>query len=209
MTVNLPRLLVSAVVVALGILGLWQAGILFSSPEENIDGIDVQPANASIETPTVPGLEVGLQIGRVAPDFEFSTYEGERVRFSDFRGAPVLINFWATWCLPCFTEMPAIDEAKRRYESEGLAVIAMNKGERLGVALDWLEEQGLEFTAFGYDPEESVYRRYTSAGMQGLPISFFLDAEGVITDVVYGPLRESDLGFSIERAIQGYQAPVN
>jgi thiol-disulfide isomerase/thioredoxin len=183
--------------------------MLFPPAEESVDGVEVFAADTSVDTPLPEGLQVGLRVGEVAPDFEFSTYEGERVRLSDYRGSPAMINFWATWCIPCFTEMPAIDEAKRRYADVGFVVIAMNKGERYSVAVNWLADQGLDFTAFGHDPDEAVYRRYTGGGIPGLPISFFLDAEGVITEVVYGPLRPSDLDFNIERSIHGYERVSN
>src|SRR5512134_3272993 len=54
------------------------------------------------------GRDVGLGPGELAPDFEISIAEGQRLRLSDLRGRPVLINFWATWCGSCLTEMPEI-----------------------------------------------------------------------------------------------------
>jgi thiol-disulfide isomerase/thioredoxin len=196
------RLAGAAIAVVIGIVVLWQAGILFTS--EDTAGLNLEPANASIETPVVQGFTVGLKPGDLAPDFEFSSLEGERLRLSDFRGRPVLVNFWATWCQPCRTEMPAIDEAMRRYAADNVAVLAMNKGESAMQAKDWLSDLGLEFTAFGYDPEEAVYDRYYDRGIAGLPISFFVDGRGVITEVVYGPLRESDLDFALQKTIEGY-----
>jgi thiol-disulfide isomerase/thioredoxin len=145
---------------------------------------------------------VGLRPGNLAPDFEFSSFEGERLRLSDFRGRPVLVNFWATWCQPCRVEMPAIEEAVRRYAEAEVAVLAINRGERFGPARDWVEEQGIVFTAYGYDPRQSIFDRYEGIGM---PTSFFIDARGVITEVVAGPLRESDLDFALQKTIAGYQ----
>ena len=201
MTAGLGRLAGAAVALAAGILVLWQAGILFT-PDDAGD-LDLETADTSVETPAVPGFEVGLQPGDLAPDFVFSSYEGERLRLSDFRGRPVLVNFWATWCQPCRVEMPAIEEAVRRYAEADVAVLAINRGERFAPALDWVEEQGIVFTAYGYDPQQAVFDRYEGFGM---PTSFFIDARGVITEVVAGPLRESDLDFALQKTIAGFEA---
>ena len=207
MTVSLQRLAGAALTIVIGLAVLWQAGILFS--DDDTGDLDLQAASTALETPTVDGFEVGLEAGEVAPDFEFSSLAGERFKLSDFRGRPVLINFWATWCQPCRAEMPAIDEAVRRHAGANVAVLAMNKGEQASRAQEWLKDLGLTFAAFGYDPDEAVYDRYYDQGIAGLPISFFVDANGVITEVVYGPLRESDLDFALEKTIAGYEAPTN
>ena len=199
------RLAGAAVAILIGLVVLWQAGIIFT--EDDTGDLDLEPADTTLETPAVEGFEVGLRPGDVAPNFEFSSLEGERLRLSDFRGRPVLVNFWATWCQPCRTEMPAIDEAMRRYAAEDVAVLAINKGEGAVRARDWLADLGLNFTAFGYDPEEVIYARYYDRGLAGLPISFFVDGRGVITEVVYGPLRDSDLDFALQKTIEGFQPP--
>ena len=203
MTASLGRLAGAAATVVVGLLILWQAGVLFTA--DDTGDLHLDGADTSLETPAVEGFEVGLRPGDLAPDFAFSSLEGERLRLSDFRGRPVLINFWATWCQPCRAEMPAIDEAVRRYADDKVAVLAMNKGEGATPAREWLSDLGLDFTAFGYDPDERVYDRYYDRGIAGLPISFFVDARGVITEVVYGPLRESDLDFALEKTIAGYE----
>ena len=201
MTGSLGRLAGGAVALAVGLGVLWQAGILFTA--DDTGDLNLEAADTSLETPAVEGFEVGLKPGDIAPDFAFSSFEGERLRLSDFRGRPVLVNFWATWCQPCRVEMPAIDEAVRRYAEADIAVLAINRGERFGPANEWAEELDVVFTAFGYDPEQAVFDRYEGIGM---PTSFFIDAQGVITEVVAGPLRESDLDFALEKAIVGYGA---
>jgi thiol-disulfide isomerase/thioredoxin len=200
-TTSIGRLAGAAVALAVGLIVLWQAGILFTG--DDTGDLDLEAADTSVATPAVEGFDVGLKPGDVAPDFAFSSFEGERLRLSDFRGQPVLVNFWATWCQPCRAEMPAIEEAVRRYGDADVAVLAINRGERFGPARDWVAEQGIIFTAYGYDPHQSVFDRYEGFGM---PTSFFIDAQGVITDVVAGPLRESDLDFALQKTIAGYNA---
>jgi peroxiredoxin len=201
---SILRLAGGAVVIFIGLVVSWQAGLIGGSDGgEKVEGVELEAANTSIETASVDGRAVGLDIGDTAPDFEFSAYDGQRLKLSDLRGQPVIVNFWATWCQPCRAEMPAIDEAMRRFLANNLAVIAMNKGESYSAGSNWLKDLGLNFTAFGHDPNESVYKTYTQGLIQGLPVSYFIDANGVIVERVLGPLRVSDLDFAISKALVG------
>ena len=198
------RLVGAVVAVMIGLVILWQAGILFT--KDDTGPLDLQSADVSIETPATAGFDVGLKPGDLAPDFEFSSIDGDRLRLSDFRGRPVLVNFWATWCLPCRSEMPAIDAALQRYAGDHVAVLAVNRGESYTAIKDWVDEQGIDFTAYGYDPDESVFNRYQGLGM---PTSFFIDARGVVTEVFAGPLSDSDLDSALQDTIAGYGAKSN
>ncbi|HXH20562.1 MAG TPA: TlpA disulfide reductase family protein [Dehalococcoidia bacterium] len=199
---TLLRLGAGAAIVGLALLALWQAGLLFDTSDGG-DAADaaLEPADASVRTPAVSGYEVGLRPGNLAPDFEFSDFEGRRQRLSDYRGRPVALNFWASWCGPCKAEMPALEAAVRRYEARGLAVIGMNNGESLKTAQRFLNEVKVELSAFGYDPQQAVVRRYA---IDGMPTTYFIDANGVITRVVTGTLNERILQSAIEEAIIGW-----
>lgn len=202
---TLGRFVAAVVILAIGVVALWQAGVLFSSEDPVVTDGDttthLQPADASIDTPAVGGRKVGLNQGDIAPDFEFSAFDGQRLKLSDFRGRPVFLNFWATWCQPCKRELPDMDELLREYSGQGLAVIAMNNGERFEPARKFMDEDmGVNLTAIGYDPEQDVADRYAVVGM---PTSFFIDANGVITQVVRGELRRVDMVAAIELTIKG------
>lgn len=187
---RLVRSGVTAAIVAIAVAGLWQAGVLFRDPDEDVTVttesgetavIEIRAANTSVETPALPGQSVGLDEGDLAPDFEASTIEGERVRLSDFRGKAVYLNFWASWCTPCRAEMPDIIALLETYESQGLAVLAMNAGEAFGPASNFVDElQMRPLTAIALDPSRSVIERYRVFSM---PTSIFIDAEGVVTRV--------------------------
>jgi thiol-disulfide isomerase/thioredoxin len=196
------RLAGAAIVLAIGLVVLWQAGVLSKSDDGG--SLNLTAADTSIDTPPAEGYDIGLEVGDLAPDFEFSSIDGERQRLSDYRGQPVLINFWATWCLPCRSEMPDIQAAEQRYADDNVAVLAINQGDPPSAIQGWVNDLKLQLTAFGYDPKGSVYDRYFNGGVPGLPVSYFVDGTGVITQVVFGPLRDSDLDFALPKTIAGY-----
>lgn len=186
------RLLALAGLVAIvgAVLGiLLAAGLLGSQGGGTTEsGVKIE-AVALLETPPASGrsdLEVAAEVGKLAPDFEISDFEGVRHRLSDFRGRPVYVNFWATWCLPCLKELPDIQELLDRHQDE-LVVIAVNRAQRLDTASNYFEElrrldgkQGLGFTVNGLDTDDTLYRTYRGLGM---PVSVFIDADGVVTRV--------------------------
>jgi len=207
---NLPRLGGAVVALVVGALLLWQLGAFSSAgtaETTNDDGdvVLVEPADVSIETLAPAGLVVGLREGEVAPDFEFSTFEGERMRLSDFRGLPVFVNFWASWCGPCRAELPIMEVKLREHEADGLVILGVNNGERIQTAQRFLNNLDVKLTAYAYDPDANVARRYSIVGM---PTSFFIDAQGVITGVYAIALTEAAMEEAIMQAIAGHGAPV-
>ena len=143
----------------------------------------MRAADTSVDPLNPTNLQVGLSEGQLAPDFEVSTLEGERVRLSDFRGHAVYLNFWASWCGPCKAEMPDIQHLLNTYGTGGLVVLAVNNGETYGTAQGFVEDLGLDFTEFALDPSRKVIDRYRILSM---PTSIFLDSHGVITQVHFG-----------------------
>ena len=114
---------------------------------------------------------------RAAPDWELRNLEGRLVKFSDFRGKVVILDFWATWCIPCRVEIPHFVELQKQYRDKGLAVI--------GVSLD---EQGPEVVRkfvkqFGVNypvvtGNEKIAEAY--GGIEGIPTTFVIDRHGRI-----------------------------
>jgi thiol-disulfide isomerase/thioredoxin len=187
---KLVRAAVTGAIVAAAVVGLWQGGVLFRDPDEDVTVttpgggsavIQIRAADTSVETPGVTGRKVGLNLGDLAPDFEASTLEGDRVRLSDFRGKAVYLNFWASWCSPCRAEMPDIIGLLAKYEADGLVVLAMNAGEAYGAANGFVGDLRMQsLTEITLDPSLRVAERYRVSSM---PTSIFIDAEGAITRV--------------------------
>ena len=145
--------------------------------------LDTSPA------PGRPGLDVGPKAGKLARNFEVSDFDGNRHRLEDFRGDVVYVTFWASWCGPCKRELPDIQELQGRHPDD-LVVIALNRAEPLGRAQAFLDdltssdgERGITFPVNGLDPDDTLYDAFRGLGM---PVSVFIDPDGVVTQVHNG-----------------------
>lgn len=138
------------------------------------------------------------QKGFLAPDFELETLDHQVYKLSDLRGKPVLINFWASWCPPCRTEMPAIQNTYDQYRDQGFEVLAVNSThqDNLGDAITFAQTRRLTFPIL-LDRDGSVGNLYE---IRSLPTSFFIDQNGIIQDVVIGgPMAEALLKIRAEQ----------
>ncbi|MGD9713804.1 MAG: redoxin domain-containing protein [Thermomicrobiales bacterium] len=176
--------------VGLGIALLIVAGALtiarpFSSETSDEFGPaeQVQPVSAvAAELPTGP------QTGNLAPNFHLQTLEGDTVRLSDLRGQPVFLNFWATWCFACITEMPAMQQLADRYEGE-LVVIGVNVDQSREVAAAFALQEEIRYQLL-LDPGASVTEAYR---VRSMPTSMFIDRDGVIHSIRFGELSSSEM----------------
>ena len=115
--------------------------------------------------------------GVAAPDFTVLDAQGNEVKLSDFQGKPVVLNFWASWCGPCKSEMPDFDAAYAEYGEEvQFMMINLTDGSRetLETAAEFVEEQGYSFPVY-YDTESQGAIAY---GVMAIPTTYFIDAQG-------------------------------
>jgi len=130
-------------------------------------------------------------VGGPAPEFQLETVEGPSVSLSDYRGQVVLLNFWATWCEPCKKEMPEIQAAYEAYKDEGFTVLAVNFGEKKEAAEALVKAMGLTFPVV-LDEKVAVAEHYN---VVSLPVSFFIDPQGIIKEQVFGgTLTKAQIG---------------
>ena len=153
-------------------------------------------------SPAILEAEAALQvtIGEPVPDFRLDTPDGGTLQLSDYRGQAVVLNFWATWCVPCRKEMPQLQAVHAEYADSGsLTVVAVNLQESPSAVTDFGEELSLTFP-LALDRDGEVVRRY---GLIGLPGTFFIDAEGVLRARVIGELHGELLGDGVAAALGG------
>jgi thiol-disulfide isomerase/thioredoxin len=133
-------------------------------------------------------LEPAPIAGHPAPDFEFKTLAGETIRLSDFKGRPVILNFWATWCGPCRAEFPELQQVAVE-NSDNLVIIGVNHTSADSPALvpDFVEEFGITFPIV-LDETGDVVKTYQ---VLGLPTSVFIDRNGIIQELFTGPVTKT------------------
>ncbi|MDP2675740.1 MAG: TlpA disulfide reductase family protein [Dehalococcoidia bacterium] len=148
------------------------------------DAAGVQAINLSA-SPTGPAPRLGHE----APNFSLRTLDGKDVQLSDYRGRPVWINFWATWCPPCRAETPDIQEVYEAHESDGLVVLAISIGESPSTVSDYVKRTGTTFTT-GVDQATSIAAQYR---IVGIPTHFFIDREGVIREWRIGSMSKKTM----------------
>lgn len=121
-----------------------------------------------------------------APDFTVLDYNGNEVNLSDFKGKPVVINFWATWCYYCKEEMPDFDLAYEKYPDVEFLMINATDGyqETIESAKAYYEDEGYSFNIY-FDTEMDAVNTY---GITGFPTTIFVDAEGNIITGASGML---------------------
>lgn len=141
---------------------------------------DEQIENAQVE-------ETGLQIGETAPDFTLTNMQGEPMTLSDYRGSKVILNFWASWCGPCRSEMPDMQKFYEATQDDNIEVLAVNLThfERQREHVDeFVEEFGLTFPI----PLDEENEQYDAYEVLTIPTTYFIDEDGVIQAKHLGPM---------------------
>jgi len=143
-------------------------------------------------TPTLP--PEGLTVGHTAPNFTLKDSSGRTVSLRDFRGKPVIINFWASWCTYCRSEMSDLNALYLDSQSKQLVVLSVNTDDsNRSAAEQFVREKKLAFLIL-WDENNAVNRQYN---IRGLPTSFFIDATGVIRAVVVGAMSRETMNAKV------------
>lgn len=122
------------------------------------------------------GSGTPTQIGMTAPDFSLTTLDGEPISLAELRGRPVIVNFWASWCLPCQEEFPLLAEAYQRHAEHGLAIVGIVYQDTSSAAADFMEREGASWPAAA-DPDGRAAQAY---GILAPPETFLVDRDGRI-----------------------------
>jgi peroxiredoxin len=144
------------------------------------------------------GFSVAPAEGSLAPDFLLQNLDGGDLRLSDYRGKPVVLNFWATWCGPCRKEIPQFVEAYNRFGPQGLVIIGVNLQEGKSIARGYVEDFGMKFPV-ATDVDGEVGDAYR---LLGLPVTYFIGRDGVVRGVFTGPFEEKERDTEVRGAIE-------
>jgi len=156
-------------------------------------------ARASLASAVRSSLSVN---GQMAPDFGLESLDGKTVHLSDYRGKAVLLNFWATWCVPCKFEMPWFEQLQKQYGPQGLQVlgIAMDDTDKADIA-EFAKNLGVDYPILL--GKESVGEAY--GGVQFLPATFYVGGDGKVVDKVFGLKGRDEIEDNVRKALSRRQ----
>jgi len=122
-------------------------------------------------------------IGDEVPDFILTTFSGEQIAIGDLRGQVVVINFWASWCIPCEHEAPIFEQAYQMYKDHGVAFLGVNFADTEREARAYLEKYGITYPN-GPDLGTRISQAFRTIGV---PETFIIGSDNRLADVRIGP----------------------
>jgi thiol-disulfide isomerase/thioredoxin len=130
-----------------------------------------------------------------APAIELGDVFGKKVALSDFKGKPVMVNFWATWCAPCVGEMPQLQKLQELRKAAGLVVIEVNYKEPGEVVEKFVKKYGVSLIVLVDDKGVSA-QKYE---VFGLPTTYFIDKDGVVKYSYLGELTREVINMGLKK----------
>lgn len=188
------RLVLPLGAVAAVVLAIW---LLEGRPLPGRDGGAPAGATAGDYAAVEYGAEGGSggpRIGEPAPGFVLRDLEGRTVRLSDLRGTVVLVNFWATWCVPCKEEIPGLINVYEAAHDRGFELVAVDLEEPEDRVRAFVRDWGMGYTNV-IDTDGDVARAYR---LTGVPESFFIDRDGVLRELRIGKMEERYVACVVE-----------
>ena len=156
--------------------------------------------------PAFDGWSMGSRVpavGMQVEDFQLADLDGKTQSLSQYRGKVVLVNFWATWCKPCTTEMPAMQASFDKLRDKGFVVLAINELEDDARVREHIKQYGHTFPVL-MDRNNKVANQF---GVFGLPVSVFIDQGGRVQEYIKGGLLTEQMIDDVVAKIQK-QEPV-
>lgn len=141
------------------------------------------------------------QEGFFAPGFQLKTIDGKDLSLADLQGAPVILNFWASWCPPCRAEMPAFQQVFEEYSGSDLTIVAINSSfqDSLSDVSGFVNDNILTFPIL-LDKTGSVSKSYN---LHSLPTTFFINNQGLIQKIIIGgPIPKALIRIQAENLLQ-------
>ena len=198
------RLAVLVVIVLVVALSVW-AGVRHW--RQRAAALALQKQNEVVLTKVDPneqsdaGIMGALLRGKTAPGFTLVDLEGKKVSLSDFKGHPVVVNFWATYCGPCKLEMPWFQEMVGKYGSQGLVVLGLDEDD--GVAKEEIAKSAKR-TGVSYPillPDDKVAKAYQLGDY--LPETFYIGKDGTVVEQTVGVNTKDELEADVKKIVGG------
>jgi len=162
--------------------------------------IELIPGKAgSMDQSSGSEAEAPKMEGKIAPAFTLTTLDGKKVSLADFKGRPVLVNFWATWCGPCKIEMPWFEQFHKQYAAQGLEILGL--ADDVDAGKDAIAKVATK-TGVTYPillTDGNVQKAY--GGLDVLPMSFYVDRNGVVVVETAGLGPKDDIEANIKKTI--------
>lgn len=172
------RNIIATVLVGVAIIGLvWY----FDSPSG--------AGSSQSITLTAAASGPAPKVDKEAPDFTVQTLEGATYKLSDFKGQPVWISFWASWCPPCRAENPDIQAVYEANQADGLVILGVAIGEDDGTVRNYVKRTGLTFD-IGLDRGTDIAASYR---IVGIPTHFFVDRDGILREWRIGSMSKKTM----------------
>ncbi|CAB4669348.1 unannotated protein [freshwater metagenome] len=158
----------------------------------------VPPSSTSVDLqPSVPGVAV---VGSKAPPFLVPNLRPEsRVAIGSSNAAPTLLNFWASWCIPCREEFPELKSIRKQYSLAELSMVGITFKDTRREALQFADSEGANWQ-LGFDSKGTVAKDY---GVRAAPQTFLIDKSGVIIRRWYGRPSSDELRLAVEGLVRG------
>jgi cytochrome c biogenesis protein CcmG/thiol:disulfide interchange protein DsbE len=134
-------------------------------------------------------------LGRPAPPIDLVDLDGRRIQLSDYRGDPVIVNFWASWCIPCRDEFPLFVQALAEHQKDGLQILGITHEDTPSDARAFAQRMGGTWPMLP-DPANVAWTAYLGAGV---PTTYFVDADGIVQDFSLGAVTRSGLATQLAR----------
>jgi thiol-disulfide isomerase/thioredoxin len=145
-------------------------------------------------------LTAGDVTGAVAPEFELKLLDGngKTLKLSDLKGKAVVLNFWATYCVPCKTEMPELEKLQTQYAGQGLQIVGVTKDDDTEKAIsEFSRKMGINYPVLlGTEKVEELY-----GGIDGLPTTFFIDRSGKVVTRKLGQMNREQIVDGIKKSL--------
>ena len=144
-------------------------------------------------------LPVGPRVGSRAPEFLLQTLDGQSVQISGLYGAPFIMSYWATWCVPCMNELSILGRIYSDYQQQGLKIVTINAIEQDSVdkVQQTVNEMGMSFPVL-LDVGDQFANAYQAIFF---PTTFYVDETGVIREIVLGDTTEEEFRKKIEQLL--------